>query len=600
MKHSKVASALVFALLVMLSTVLNLGMVSAQASYRIDQVDHNVEIMYSGHIVIRDTIYISGQTPDSFLIGLPHKYSANILKALAFDENNIYQMSLGVQLGDRTGFYASKVNFDGKSPNVFTVVFVLSNRLISEQNFGSLTLDFPAYPSFITDVARCNVNIIFPSAPTGITIIKDDGEVNTISYVRDNLPAYTYSLATASFQLPVGALQLTKIDELNRHVTISAAGVVTSSDSYRITNNSTTSMRFFPITMPADASNFIAKDEFGRALETIVGAVNDNALHANVSLISLLNSGQSTTITAEYNLLSATKKDGYFILKDFNFFQNSNYYVESYILTIIPPEGAMIISPQLYSLDPFSSLTRNSFQETLTITKSGISYIDQRTFTEEELQLTYNYNPVWVSFRPTFWASLLAMIGCVAIFMFKKRSHIENGSEETSEEISRTISKALSSPTIQQLKAEVRPGARISNDEIRNFIELYENFKRVNSDIKTLDISARKGRIPRRQYKVQRKVWGNRLQSLHRDIVKLKAIFRSSGGTYGNFVNQIDSAEADLVDVEENMRSLEFRYGKGEITIDIYKKKLADFQLRKEKAESIIKGILIRLREKLY
>jgi hypothetical protein len=143
-------------------------------------VDHQVEVMYSGQIVIRDTIHVYGQVTDGFTIGLPSKYSAYILKAVAYDENNIYQINLGVQLGDRSGFYGAEVNFNGKSPSDFTVAFVLSNSLITFDQYTSVyTLDFPAYPSLTQNVANCNVTLTFPSTPTSTTITKDDGEVDT-------------------------------------------------------------------------------------------------------------------------------------------------------------------------------------------------------------------------------------------------------------------------------------------------------------------------------------------------------------------------------------------------------------------------------------
>ena len=39
-------------------------------------------------------------------------------------------MNLGVQLGDHSGFYGATVNFNGNTPSVFTVAFVLSNKLV--------------------------------------------------------------------------------------------------------------------------------------------------------------------------------------------------------------------------------------------------------------------------------------------------------------------------------------------------------------------------------------------------------------------------------------------------------------------------------------
>jgi len=108
------------------------GTVSGQTNgYNIEKVDHQIQIMFSGHVVVIDTIHISGQITDGFMIGLPYKYSADVLKGIAYDDSHIYQMNLGVQLGDHSGFYGATVDFNGNSPSVFTVAFVLSNRLIT-------------------------------------------------------------------------------------------------------------------------------------------------------------------------------------------------------------------------------------------------------------------------------------------------------------------------------------------------------------------------------------------------------------------------------------------------------------------------------------
>ena len=181
---------LTFFLLIILPVVLPFGVVSAQTSgYTIDKVDHQVQIMYSGQVVILETIHVSGQVSDGFMIGLPYKYSAAVLKGIAYDDIHSYQLNLGVQLGDQSGFYGATVDFNGNSPSVFTVAFVLSNQLITEQDISSDKLDFPAYPSLTQNVGTCDVSITFPSTPTKITITKDDGNVNGDTYTKTNLPA---------------------------------------------------------------------------------------------------------------------------------------------------------------------------------------------------------------------------------------------------------------------------------------------------------------------------------------------------------------------------------------------------------------------------
>ena len=73
----------VFFLLVFLPIVLPFGTVSAQSTgYSIDKVDHSIEVMYSGQVVVRDTIHVSGHVTDGFMIGLPALYSADVLKVV--------------------------------------------------------------------------------------------------------------------------------------------------------------------------------------------------------------------------------------------------------------------------------------------------------------------------------------------------------------------------------------------------------------------------------------------------------------------------------------------------------------------------------------
>ena len=316
-----------FLLLVILPVALPSGTVSAQTSgYTIDEVDHQVQVMYSGQVVILDTIHVSGQVSDGFMIGLPYKYSAAVLKGIAYDDTHNYQLNLGVQLGNQSGFYGATVDFNGNSPSVFTVAFVLSNQLITEQGTSGDTLDFPAYPSLAQNVGTCDVSITFPSTPTTITVAKDDGNVNGDTYTKTNLPAYTYALGTATFQVPAGTLKLTTISSLNRQVTIDPTGKVTASDSYRIINNSTSLLNAFVLALPLEATNIIVKDQFGTAVANMVTSASGNVLLANATLGTFLASGQSTVLVAQYNLPSATLQGANYVLSDFELFPQTTIF----------------------------------------------------------------------------------------------------------------------------------------------------------------------------------------------------------------------------------------------------------------------------------
>ena len=98
---------------------------------------------------------------------------------------------------------------------------------------------------------------------------------------------------------------------------------------------------------------------------------------------------------------------------------------------------------------------------------------------------------------------------------------------------------------------------------------------------------------------MQRAAVETRIEGLTRSIERTKAVFRGAAGTYPDLINQLDLAEADLSEAEENIRTLEIRQSKGEISIESYKKNISDSQKTRDKAESAINGILLRLREKI-
>jgi hypothetical protein len=551
--------------------------VSAQDSYTIQRVDHEVEIMYSGHVVIRDTIQLSGQLTGDFLMGFPYKYGSYVLKGMAYDANsNVFPLSLGVDLAELTGFYGAKVSFPQEAPQVFTVVFVLSNNLLSQDlNANVFTLDFPAYPSFTQEVEHCNVAIILPDAPVTMKVTKDDGEVSATSFVKETLPMFTYSTAVANFSLSSGSIQIITLKELNRQIKINPVGDIVVFDSYRITNNGASSLLSLKIGLPLDASNIVARDEFGRILTPNFVNSNGNTRFVNFTFISTISSSVSTLLTAEYTLPSVSSETSYFSL-DFDLFPDFDYYVEAAKVTFVPPEGARLIAPQLSSIDSSSSLIRDIFQETFSISREGVSKIDSAVPSEDVMQIEYTYNPLWLSFRPALWMWTLAVIGCVVVVIWRRP-------------------KASVPSRISTSKASIA----LSPDQVRSFTEAYEDRSRITSELKTLEERAQKGKIPRRRYKVQRRTLEVRLDNISKNISKLKRVFHSAGGNYASLVRQLNVAEAELVDVETNTRTIEVRHKKGALPLDAYKRSLADYQRRKEKAEATINGILLRLREEI-
>jgi hypothetical protein len=331
--------------------------------------------------------------------------------------------------------------------------------------------------------------------------------------------------------------------------------------------------------VPLTASKIIGKDEFGRTLNAEIrsSSVTNNVLLVNVTFILPLSAGESTLLTAEYTLPSISPEQTTHFTLNLVLFPYFNYYVDEASVTIVIPEGARFLTPQLSSIDPSVSLSREIFQETLSISRESVSYVDPVSSSENALQITYDYNSLWLSFRPTLWAWALAVVGCVIVAVWRR--------PKTSAPLRIVVPKS---------------SINLSPDHVRAFIEAYEEKNRIASELKSLDVRAQKGKIPRRQYKVQRGTWEARFEALSRNIAELKKLLRSAGGSYADLIRQLDIAESELNEVETNIRRVEARLRGGALSLEDYKKFLADYQKRKEKVETTVNGILLRLREEIH
>ncbi len=587
MKRSLAVFTLIIASLILLPTVLCVNTVLAQSSgYTIQSVDHTVEVMFSGHIVVRDIIKVSGSVTNGFQIGLPSKYGGSVIKAVAYDDDRAYPVELNVQLGNQGGFYAAQVNFEGANPQTFTVEFLLSNSLVGE-DIGFYQLDYPAYPGFTTTAGQCKVTLSLPAEPTTITISKSDGELNSTTYSRNNLPAYTNMQGMAAFDIPVGLLQKSNIGSLIRQVSVNPAGTVSSSDVYRITNQGAGAITSFMLSLPSAATNVVAKDESGRVLTSEVLGVAGTSLLVNVTLSSYLPSAQSVMLTADYNLPSGSGNS--FTLTVFPAF---NYYVEQATFVFTPPDGAKIAA----SGSSASIKTVNS-QQTLTINRQAVSYVDYSVPGLDTIQISYEYNPLWSSYLPTFWAFGLSVIACAGIFFWRRIKPSEEESVKPKHETISTTAPVVTASA--QTRTEPQKGTlRTTPELIHKFVDEYEDRQEISSEMNSLDSKAQKGKIPRRQYKVQRHALEVRYEALTRNITESKEVFNNSGAAFADLVKQLDSTEADLNEAETEIKTLEAQQRSGEISIEEYKSHIGDYQHQRDRAENALNGILLRFREK--
>lgn len=566
-KGALALTILTISMLVLISISFNIKAVEAanDEDYSIERVDHRIEVMYNGYIFINDTIQITGQASSGFLMGFPYKYGSHVLRCIAYNATETFPVTLNVPLENRVGFYGVKIDFPHGTPQTFTVGFVLSNNLLTQDasDTSLYTLDFPAYPSLTKPAAIYNASIVLPEGAQNIS-----GTVESFAYQEENLTAFTYSPANITFSLAGDEIQIVDIKELKREITINEFGEIAGSDSYYITSKTITSITSIQIVLPPNASNTSAQDQFGRKMQQ-PEQTDEETSRYDVTLTLPLEANKFTRFTVKYylpiNYIAQEGANNFAIT--FPLFQHVNYYIEQASVTFVLPEGARILNPENILISGSYSVARSIFQETVTISRQGIISLDSFN-----VGIVYEFNPLWLSFRPTLWIWALAVVGCAVAVVWKRP----------------TAPVPVAVPTVA-----VRPRPAY----IKSFIDSYEEKRKITLEIESLETQVRKGRIPRRRYKVRRKTLETRLNTLSRSLTEFKEKVRTVGGQYVDLMRQLEVAETEIKEVESNIKSIEARHSRGELSLEAYRKLLADYQRRKERSETTIDGILLRLRE---
>ncbi|MGB9959414.1 MAG: hypothetical protein ACPLKQ_02700 [Candidatus Bathyarchaeales archaeon] len=572
----KVTTVVLFAVigLILLSSIFYVKRVEAEeasSAYSIEWVNHRVEVMGNGYILVNDTIKISGTASGGFLIGLPYQYGSLVMRCAAYNAANPsqkYSVTANVPLGNRVGFYGFKVDFSQQeTPHAFTVIFVLSNSLITQnaQNTSLYTLSFPAYPAFITSASVCNCSVVLPKNAQYL-----NGTVAGLNYSKTSLQSFAYEPANVTFMLTGNDIQSLIVERLRREIRLDGVGDIEVSDNYYVKNISPKEITSVNVVLPPNASAVTSEDEFGRKAGTSPTLVDAETNCYQVSLVLPLESGQSTIFVVKYNLPRAVyiKQNGSaeieFALLNF---QHLNYYIGQTCVTLVLPEGAKILTVSYDGGD--YTILRDVFQEQVSVSGQGVFFLDAFT-----LEIVYQYNPLWLSFRPTLWIWALATFGCIIVAIVKRPK----------------APAPVIAPTV---------AVHFSPEIIRSFVSAYEEKREIILEMASLEAGLRRGRIPRRRYKVQRKTLETRLATLSRTLDDLKQKLRAAGGRYADLMRQLEVAEAEISEVEANIHSIEVRHRRGELSLEAYRKLLGDYERRKANAETKISGILMRLREEM-
>jgi hypothetical protein len=577
----------VFSLMLLTTMVFT---IATQTTYAQDasttdiRINHLVTVYDGGMVIVSDTIKLSkktGQTPtafSSFQLGFPNDFRSSIYQVWAYEGQNTEQrlaVDLDTGLGIE-GFYGVRVHFtnpvDLNSVNSFsfTVVYEFSDLITESTTETSVlyNLAFPVYPSLTQEASSCNSTVVFPSTAyyaSGSPAFNLTTS-GTPTLVSEPLEAFTFESGNMEFTADT-TFNLVDMTNMNREISLNDLDTIVVSDFYAATSRNLNQTSSIWTLLPANASNIIAEDDIGNKL-TVTSEAVGNAVKATVTLKAPVQQYQTAYFLISFDL----PWKNYVIQNDwsdytfkFKLFEPMNVTVTKANVTLNLPEGSQFQSSN--SAVQLNLLQSGIYSKTPVFSVSNISSSQNL-----DVEVSFKYAIFWSSFRPTLWAGVLVAIVGIVAFLWQ------------------TV-RAAPAAVIVSTTLQIHP------EELRNYVKTYEEITKLQRERESLETRARRGKIPRRLYRVRSRTLESRISLLSRDLATLREKIRSAGPRYSGMMRQIEVANTELQAVEADIERTEARYKRGEISAVAYHKLLEDYLKRKDRAQTNIDGVLLRLRE---
>jgi hypothetical protein len=425
-----------------------------------------------------------------------------------------------------------------------------SYNFVSVQTINSTYLDVGIQVVYLaldgTEIYSESVN------PTTLaTIYLYDESNTTIGELNDlTLPtSYNYD----QFQRPTVEIEFLEIE---REIILGQAGSIQVTNIYHI-NNLGFRAEDIELGFPEDAYDFEVRDEMGTV---------ETSMENNTMIVSLRNNLETNKTQTLYMIYKVpwgdyiNQNNGVDYTLDFSFYEQFNSTIGKLEVSIILPKGAEFKSST--PLDPLSTI-KSALQETMSFTFFNVMPSDNLNF-----EINYEYTVFWGSFYPTIWVGILVVLASVTVLFWGTKKPIS------------TV------PTI-----------KVPSKDLRSFVDSYEEKMRIRSELKSLESRLRKGKIPRRRFKVRKKMLESRLSTVSRNLFSLRENIKAAGSRYANMMRQIEVAETNLESAEMDIQRVKNRYKRGEVSKGAYRKLMEEYDGRIEEAETSIDGTLLRLRE---
>ncbi len=357
------------------------------------------------------------------------------------------------------------------------------------------------------------------------------------------------------------------IDDWRRDMKIDAWGGISVTDKCVVINNSNESIRIASFYLPLNASAITAQDIFGTYEQTSLTITKSETYVAvRIYLRDTLSSQHKTNLLVAYNLPSniyITQNGWQDCTLNISLNKPADWFVNQFTFVVSLPEGAEY---QTSSKTP-SLVQKSGFSVSVEYAEANFTQINESTIT-----LQYQFFILWAVFRPALWTGIaVAFFGAV---FFTRR--------------------------LFKTSAAVVTKVPFSSSLLRDFVNRYEERRRLRSELESMEDQIEKGKLSRRKYRLRKSSVDDHISRLDKDLSQLSNKIAAASEQYLERMKHLKKAEDEIETLKNDIERAEARFLRKEITAEARRKMLDEYNRMKERAENTIEETLLRLKEEIH
>jgi len=311
-------------------------------------------------------------------------------------------------------------------------------------------------------------------------------------------------------------------------------------EEHRVNNTGKISIKSYKWAIPKEARNITAYDNIGHITGIQLNEqINDDGKTKNVTM-NLINNRFE---------LSGGSSVGYKI----EYYLPLNYYLNSTITKSILKINLNLLKAYCLIKNEVTMLylygSEKIYQSSILpeiVNFEGNSMVlifsdqDNAYYTPKYLILEYKINGFQLTFRPIIISLILSIILSIYVNIKYKSKNKKD--------------------------IETEFGEYIPINEIREYINLYDEINALKIELRTLEDNLNSGKIKKNQYIKERKTLETKLKSIQEEIKEFKKIILEAGGKISKIIQNIDLKETELESNRDALKLHEEKYRKKGIT----------------------------------